>query len=184
MAGIETIRKEIKRLADPEKAKILQRFFKTGAGEYGEGDVFIGVRVPACRRVVRVNRGLPLADCLALLESEIHEERLVALLLMVQLYADSPTARDGVYDAYLANTGWINNWDLVDASSRDIVGIHLLDRPRAPLYALAASEDLWERRIAIVSTYAFIREGDLDDTFTISEVLLGDAHDLMHKACG
>ncbi len=181
---IPAIREELRRLAEPDRVPDLQRFFKTGPGEYGDGDVFIGVRVPACRQVVRANRGLPLAACLELLESEVHEERLVALLLMVQLYADSPEDREAVYGAYLANTAQIDNWDLVDASSRDIVGAHLLERSREPLYRLASSRDLWERRIAIVSTSAFIRVGDLDDTFGITEALLGDDHDLLHKACG
>ena len=140
--------------------------------------------MPGCRRVARANRDLPLADCLALLASGIHEDRLVALLLMVQLYADEPAARQDVFDAYLASTDRIDNWDLVDVSCRDIVGLHLLERPRDPLYELAGSADLWERRIAIVSTGAFIRAGELDDTFALSERLLGDEHDLIHKACG
>ncbi len=183
-SAISAIREELRELAEPDRVGDLQRFFKTGPGEYGEGDVFIGVRVPACRRVVKAHRGLPLADCLELLGSEVHEERLVALLLMVQLYADSPGDRRAIFDAYLAATTRINNWDLVDVSSRDIVGVHLLERSRRPLYRLANSDNPWERRIAIVSTYAFIRDGDLDETFAISEALLGDEHDLTHKACG
>ncbi len=185
MSGrVSAIREELHAIAEPDRVPGLLRFFKTGPGEYGEGDVFIGVRVPGCRRVARANRGLPLADCLALLASEVHEERLVALLLMVQLYADEPAARQEVYDAYLASTGRIDNWDLVDVSCRDIVGLHLLERSREPLYELAGSADLWERRIAIVATSAFIRVGELDDTFALSAALIGDRHDLIHKACG
>lgn len=182
--SISAIREELREHADPERAANTQRYFKTGPGEYGEGDILIGVRVPDSRRVVRANRGLPLADCLELLAGEVHEERFVALLLMVQLYADSPDDRGEIYDAYLANTDRINNWDLVDTSCRDIVGLHLLGRSREPLYELAGSEDVWERRIAIISTSAFIREGDLDDTLAITELLIDDDHDLIHKACG
>lgn len=162
----------------------LQRFFKTGVGEYGEGDVLIGVRVPGCRRVARAHRDLSLDGAVELLASAVHEERLVALLIMVERYRRDPASHESVYDSYLANTGRIDNWDLVDVSCRDIVGLHLLERSRAPLRELAGSGSVWERRIAIVSTYAFIREGQLDDTFAIAELLLDDRHDLIHKATG
>ncbi|MFN8113330.1 MAG: DNA alkylation repair protein [Solirubrobacterales bacterium] len=181
---LSAIREELREVAEPDRVPDLQRFFQTGPGGYGEGDVFIGVRVPACRRVVRAHRGLPRPDCLRLLESPIHEERLVALLLLVHLYESDPKQRRAVYEAYLASTDRIDNWDLVDASCPRIVGARLLDRSRRPLYGLARSESLWERRIAIVSTLALIAAGDLDDTFAISEQLLGDRQDLIHKACG
>jgi 3-methyladenine DNA glycosylase AlkD len=183
-ASVSAIRAELREVADPDRATHTLRYFKTGPGEYGEGDAFIGVRVPDCRAVVRANRDLPLTGALELLGSEIHEERLVALLLMVVRYGRHPQERRDVYRAYLANTDRINNWDLVDASCRDIVGVHLLARPRTRLYELAHSDSLWERRIAIVSTSAFIREDDLDDTFAICRLLLRDREDLIHKACG
>ncbi len=181
---LSAIREELREAAEPDRVPDLQRFFKTGPGGYGEGDTFIGVRVPACRRVVRAHRGLSLPGSLRLLESPIHEERLVALLLMVDLFESDPGSRRDVYEAYLASTGRIDNWDLVDASCPRIVGTYLLDRSRRPLYGLARSRSLWERRIAIISTLALIGAGDLDDTFAISERLLGDDHDLIHKACG
>lgn len=181
---LSAIREELRDAAEPDRVADLQRFFKTGPGGYGEGDTFIGVRVPACRRVVRAHRGLPLDDCLRLLESPVHEERLVGLLLMVHLFESDPERRRDVYDAYLAHTGRIDNWDLVDLSCPRIVGTFLLDRSRRPLYRLARSELIWERRIAIVSTMALIAAGELDDTFAISERLLDDDHDLIHKACG
>jgi 3-methyladenine DNA glycosylase AlkD len=181
---VSAIREELRDAAEPDRVPGLQRFFRTGPGEYGEGDVFIGVRVPACRRIARRHRGLPLADCLRLLQSEIHEERLVALVLMVDLFESDPEHRREVYDAYLASTRRIDNWDLVDVSCPRIVGAHLLERPRDPLYRLAASPSLWDRRIAIVSTQMLIRAGELDDTDALAERLLGDRHDLIHKACG
>ncbi len=181
---LSAIRDELRAVAEPERVPILQKFFQTGPGGYGEGDTFIGVRVPACRRVVRSHRGLPLPDCLRLLASPIHEERLAALLLMVDLFETDERQRQAIYDAYLESTDRIDNWDLVDTSCPGIVGAHLLDRPRRPLYELAVSESLWERRIAIVSTLTLIRAGDLDDTFALSERLLGDREDLIHKACG
>ncbi|MCB0876607.1 MAG: DNA alkylation repair protein [Solirubrobacterales bacterium] len=185
MAGeVSAIREELRAAAEPDRVPDLQRFFRTGPGGYGEGDVFIGVRVPACRRIARRHRGLPLADCLRLLRSEVHEERLVALVLLVDRFESGPEHRREVYDAYLASTSCIDNWDLVDVSCPRIVGAYLLDRQRDPLYRLAGSGSVWERRIAIVSTQALIRAGELDDTFALSERLLGDSHDLIHKACG
>lgn len=181
---VSAIRAELRAVAEPGRVTELQRFFKTGPGEHGEGDVFIGVRLGPCRAVVKAHRDAALDDALALLDSEIHEERLVALLLMVERYRRHPDERTDVYRAYLASTGRIDNWDLVDASAPQIVGRHLLDRPREPLYALACSESMWERRIAVVATLALIRDGQLDDTFAICELLFDDREDLIHKACG
>ena len=176
---------ELRKASDAERAKSLAWFFKTGKGEYGEGDRFCGITVPALRKIASRYRDLKLSDIKKLLGSHIHEHRLVALLILVDQYkrADAP-ARERIFDFYLANTRRINNWDLVDASARDIVGEHLVARPRAILYKLAKSPDLWERRIAIIATHAFIRRGDLTDTFSISELLLADKHDLIHKAVG
>ena len=164
---------------------MLQGFFRTGPGQYGEGDVFIGVRVPEVRAVCRECRDAPLAAVLALLESRIHEERLLALLLLVHAFErGDDTTRRRIFDAYLAHTAFINNWDLVDLSAYAIVGGYLASRSRAPLARLARSHSLWERRIAIVSTFHFIRRGDLAETLRIADLLLNDPHDLIHKAVG
>lgn len=171
--------------ADPGSVPILQSFFKTGAGQYGEGDVFVGVRAPAMRNVCRDCRGAGLGAIRTLLRSRVHEERLLALLLLVDTFNHGDQAdRRGLYDFYLSQTAFINNWDLVDSSAAPIVGAWLYERSRAPLRRLAKSQSLWERRIAIVATHYFIRRGDLDDTFRIADLLLDDTHDLIHKAVG
>lgn len=183
--SLSDLNDELGKASDAKRAKNLAWFFKTGKGEYGEGDRFCGITVPALRKIASRYRDLKLSDLKKLLGSSIHEHRLAALLILVDQYkcADA-LARANIFDFYLANTRRINNWDLVDASARDIVGEHLVARPRAILYKLAKSPDLWERRIAIIATHAFIRRGDLTDTFSISELLLADKHDLIHKAVG
>lgn len=175
----------IRGLADDEHARLLQRFFKTGPGEYGEGDRFLGLRVPQVRRVAREFRTLSLSDVDVLLHSEWHEVRLLALLILVDQYrrGDAKT-RSAIYRLYLANTKHINNWDLVDSSAPYIVGAHLESRSRAPLKRLARSRSLWERRIAVIATFHFIKHDDFDDTVSIVTMLLGDRHDLIHKAAG
>jgi 3-methyladenine DNA glycosylase AlkD len=171
--------------ASERAAKNLRRFFKTGPGEYGEGDKFLGLSVPQTRAVAREFADLPLTASLKLLRSPWHEVRQLALMRMVRRYEKGDDAEQvQVYRAYLANTAWINNWDLVDLSAHEIVGAHLLNRSRKPLYRLVKSRSLWERRIAMVSTHAFIRERDLRETFALAELLLKDRHDLMHKATG
>jgi 3-methyladenine DNA glycosylase AlkD len=185
MAGIETIGKEIKRLADPEKAKILQRFFKTGPGQYGEGDIFAGVTVPVIRKLVRKHRDLPLKDTAKIVQSPVHEERLLALLILVEKYRRGDDAtRKRIYSLYLKNTRYINSWDLVDLSAEHIVGAFLYGTDRAPLYRLARSKSLWERRIAILATFHDIKQGNPDHTLALADVLLADRHDLIHKAVG
>ncbi len=181
--NVTSLKREMSALADPERARNLAWFFKTGPGEYGEGDRFLGITVPLLRKVARRHRELPLDGIAKLLASEWHEHRLVALLILVAQYIDAPEA---VFDFYIAQTARINNWDLVDASAPYIVGAHLLAHPRRRklLYRFAGSDNLWERRIAVVSTLAFIRAGELDDVFAISSRLLGDEHDLIHKAVG
>ena len=188
MATAEDVRAALAEVADPADALFLQRFFKTGPGEYGEGDVFIGVRVPATRAVVRRFGGLPPAgldydEIDALLDSPVHEHRLAGALLLVRRYKKDPEA---VYDRYLAavRRGRINNWDLVDASSEFIVGEHLADRDRALLDELAASGSLWERRVAVLATFQFIKKGDPSTTFALAERLLSDPEDLIHKSTG
>jgi 3-methyladenine DNA glycosylase AlkD len=172
-------------LGSPEAAALAARYFKTGPGEYGEGDVFLGVRVPVLRKLAGEFRALPEGETVALLRSEVHEDRLLALLLFVQIASkgDPPTMRR-IYDLYLANTRFVNNWDLVDASAREVVGGYLHDKDRSPLYRLAQSGSLWERRIAIVATHFFIARHDHTDTLGIAERLLDDPHDLIHKAAG
>ena len=179
------IRARLHAHADPSSVPILQRFFKTARGEYGEGDRFIGVRVPAMRRVCRECRGASLTQVGRLLRSRVHEERLLALLLVVDAFSRADDRdRRTLYDFYLSNTHFINNWDLVDASAEHIVGGWLRGRSRAPLARLARSASLWERRIAIVATCHFIKRGELEETFRIADLLVGDRHDLIHKAVG
>lgn len=160
-------------------------FFKTGRGQYGHGDVFIGVTVPEQRKVAIAFRELSLDEVTKLLKSKIHEHRLTALMILVEQYKKGDeTARAKITKRYLSHTKHINNWDLVDASAPHIIGQYLLDKNRRVLYKLAKSKNLWERRIAIVATLAFIRHGESDDTFAIAELLLSDTHDLIRKATG
>jgi 3-methyladenine DNA glycosylase AlkD len=175
----------VRALADPSRVTILQSFFKTGKGEYAEGDQFIGIRVPQLRALCRECRGAGIAEAAPLLQSAIHEERLFALLLLVDAFKRADQAgKRAIYDFYLSNTRFINNWDLVDASTEHIVGGWLFDRSKAPLTKLARSRDLWERRIAIVATLQFIRRDQLDETFRIADLLMADEQDLIHKATG
>lgn len=170
---------------NPQDAVFLAGFFKTGPGQYGEGDVFIGVRVPVIRKVANEFKRLPLPEVECLLHSSIHEERLAALVILVTQAAKADAkARRQIYDLYLANTRHINNWDLVDLSAPQIIGAYLADKSRKPLYRLARSPWLWDRRISILATFHFIRLGDFDDTLKIAEMLLADREDLMHKAVG
>ena len=175
----------LRQRADKTRVPALQRFFQTGPGQYAEGDIFIGVTVPHLRQICRECRNAGLADSLALLGSAVHEERLLALLLLVEAFKRGEDQRKReIYRLYLANTRFINNWDLVDSSAPHIVGAWLFTRSRAPLGRLARSSSLWERRIAIIATQFFIRNGDLEETFRIADLLLTDRHDLIHKAVG
>ena len=179
------VKRALAALADAERAKGLAGFFKTGKGEYGEGDRFLGITVPQQRKVAAQYRDLPLEEIARLLKSPYHEHRLVALaILVLQFMRGGEAERSRIYDFYLAQTGTINNWDLVDSSAPYIVGEHLMNRPRERLYQLARSENVWERRIAIVSTLKFVKAGQLDEAFGLSEALLGDKHSLIHKAVG
>jgi 3-methyladenine DNA glycosylase AlkD len=177
--------KRLRTLGDPADAKFLQRFFRTGPGEYGEGDRFLGIRVPDTRKVARALRGVPLDQVELLLHSEWHEARLLGVLLLSEAYRrGTPRERAAVYRAYLRNAKRINNWDLVDLSAPNVVGAHLATRPRSKLDTLARSKNLWERRIAIAATHHFIRSGEFDDTLRIARLLMHDSHDLIHKAVG
>ena len=163
----------------------MARYFKTGKGEYGEGDIFLGLTVPALRKIALQHRTLSLADLKTLLNSKFHEHRGAALeILVAQYQRGDEKARQKIVIFYLSNTRRINNWDLVDVSCRPILGEHLKTNPRAILDKLCRSKNLWERRIAIISTMSLVCAGDLDDALRISEALLADKHDLMHKAVG
>lgn len=175
---------ELRKLGNSGDAQFLQGFFKTGKGQYGEGDIFLGVRVPKTRKLVKAFRGTGLDEILILLKSEFHEARLLALLMMVDLFQRSDEKQKPVYEAYLRNTAYINNWDLVDSSAHKIVGVWLLDRPHAPLIKLASSSNLWKKRIAVLSTLHFINHGRFETTLEIADMLLEDGHDLIHKAVG
>ncbi len=179
------IKKELNSLANKKQAEISQRFFKTGKGEYGEGDIFLGIKVPIQRKVAGRFEDLPLKDIEQLLHSSIHEYRLTAIIILVNQFKKADKKlREKIYKLYLRNTRWVNNWDLVDSSAHYIVGEYLLDKPRDVLYKLAKSKMLWERRIAIISTFVFIRDNNFEDTIKLTKILLNDKHDLMHKACG
>lgn len=183
--NVKHLRESLHSAADPAIAAQSQRFFKTGKGEYGEGDLFLGIRVPILRQHAQKHCDIPIKQLLQLLRSGYHEERLCALLIMVLKYQrGSDEERETIFQQYLGNTPYINNWDLVDSSAYHIVGYHLEDKNRRILYELARSESLWERRIAIISTLHFIKKQQYEDTLKLSLQLLGDAHDLIHKAVG
>jgi 3-methyladenine DNA glycosylase AlkD len=182
---IRNIRKKLQQLGSEEKAKILQRFFKTGPGEYGEGDVFIGVGVPELRKLVKEYPDITLKESVQLLRSLIHEERMLALLILVDKYSKgNESVKKKIYKLYLQNTTYINSWDLVDSSAHHIVGDFLMDKNKDPIYRLATSKSLWERRIAILSTFHFIKHNNYSETLKISKILLTDEQDLIHKVVG
>lgn len=179
------IQSRLHSLASPETARILQGFFKTGPGQYSEGDVFLGIKTPEIRAVASEFPDISLDTAIGLLHSRLHEERLLALLFLMRHFSNGNThERQSVYHAYLANSAWINNWDLVDLSAPHVVGAYLADQARTPLYQLVRSASLWERRIAMVATLHFIRHNDFDDTLQLAEQLLHDREDLMHKSTG
>ena len=183
---LEKLRIELAGYVNKEKAEVLQRFFKTGKGQYGEGDVFLGVVVPEQRKIAKQFwQELSPRDVQALLNSKIHEERLIGLLVLIEKYkVGNGKKRKNIFDFYLRNLKDINNWDLVDLSAPNIIGSFLLDKKRDVLYDLAASDNLWGRRIAIISCFAFIKNNDFKDALKISELLLKDGHDLIHKGVG
>jgi 3-methyladenine DNA glycosylase AlkD len=179
------LKSDLQKLANPEKAKPLQRFFKTGPGQYGQGDILLGINVPNQRKVAKKYLDLSLADCQKLLNSKFHEYRLIGLLIMVAKFKSAnPSGKKEIFNLYLKNTPRINNWDLVDLSAPNIVGSYLLDRHRKVLYRLSKSKNLWRRRIAVLSTFEFIKNNQFEDAIKIAESLLDDKHDLIHKAVG
>lgn len=183
--AVRRIHDRLRELADPEDARFLQGYFRTGPGQYGEGDRFLGIRVPAVRKLVREYRGLPLDAVAALLRSPWHEGRLLALLLMVDAYGRGAAGgREAIHRLYLDSTAYVNNWDLVDTSAPGIVGAHLRAGDDGLLERLARSKSLWERRIAIIATQHLIRRGEFGATLRIAERLVDDGHDLIHKAVG
>ena len=184
---LQALRDEVQTLASPERAKNNAWFFKTGPGQYGEGDRFAGLMLTQIRGLVRKYRDLSLEDAETLLHSPLHEERLLALLILVQRYRarkTDDTTRKRIYDLYLANTAYVNNWDLVDASAVHIVGPYLADKPKDVLFRLAASDLVWERRIAVLATFHYIKQRDCTLALQIAETLMSDKHDLIHKATG
>jgi len=182
---IAELRKKIKSTASPEISKTMQWFFKTREGEYGEGDVFAGLKVPTQRKLAREFRDLPLTDLKILLNSSIHEERLISLFILVDNYERGDDKERGkIFSFYLKNRKGINNWDLVDLSAPKIIGKHLLSKDKSLLFKFALSKNLWERRIAVLSTFEFIKNNDFVVALLISEILLHDNHDLIHKAVG
>ncbi len=179
------LRKEMKHLFNKDDAKILQKFFKTGPGEYGEGDKFVGIKVPPLRILSKKYKEISFDETLQLLASEIHEERLLSLFILIQKFEKADDReKNRIYKYYLKNKRFINNWDLIDLSAPKIVGEFLLDKDRSILYKLAKSKNIWDKRIAILSTFRFIKENQFEDALNICEILLNDNHDLIHKAVG
>lgn len=185
MTGIKRIKDHLYSIADPSHQASVQRFFKTDEGEYSAGDQFIGIRMPALRKAVAEFSPVSLKVVLSLLKSPIHEFRLFALLMLVRMFElGSVEDREEIVKLYLDNLNSVNNWDLVDASCYKILGPYFSDRKKTPLFKLARSASMWERRVAIVTTFHFIRNGDLNTTLELTDILLNDEEDLLHKACG
>lgn len=182
----QDIQKQLEAKATPEKRDFLPYFFKTGKGQYGEGDKFLGVVVPDIRKIAKANKELSIDETKKLLDNEFHECRMCALFILIEHFKKADeNHRKKIVDFYLSQTHHINNWDLVDLSCRDIIGLYLADKSdRSMLYDLAKSELLWDQRIAVVSTYTFIKKNDFDDILRLSEYFLDHKHDLMHKATG
>ena len=183
--GVKDIKKRLRDLGDKKKAEVLQKFFKTGPGEYGEGDVFLGIVVPQLRKLAKEYQDITLKDVELLLKSSIHDERLLSLFILVLKFSKGDREeKKRIYELYLKNIQYVNNWDLVDGSAQYIVGAYLMDKGKKPLYLLAKSKSLWPRRIAIMSTFHFIKHNLFEETLKISELLLSDREDLIHKAVG
>lgn len=182
---LKEIQERLRGLGDGKRARVSQSFFKTGPGEYGEGDIFLGIRVPRLRKLAKEYQDIGLKETEALLQSGIHEERQLALFILIGSFLKaSRSEQERIYELYIRNTAFINNWDLVDSSAEHIVGAFLMDRSAEPLFTLARSESLWDRRIAVVSTHHFIKRGRFSETLEISKRLLSDKEDLIHKAVG
>ena len=182
---VHRIRTKLQRLGNKQRAKVSQGFFKTGPGEYGEGDVFLGIKVPDLRKLAKECQDITVKEVKQLVRSAIHEERLLALFMLIGAYSKGDeSARESIYSLYLKNTQFVNNWDLVDGSAEHIVGAFLMDKSKRPLYRLAQSKNLWERRISIMSTFYFIKRNEFSETLKIAKMLITDKEDLIHKAVG
>jgi 3-methyladenine DNA glycosylase AlkD len=181
-----TIKKELSKLVEPKVAERSKSFFKTEKGEYGYGDIFIGIKMPVLRELAKKYIDLGFTDVKKLIKSKIHEERLVALLILVYKYKKTKdeSVKNKIYEIYTNSFKYINNWDLVDVTCPHIVGVHLMDKDRTILYTWAKSDHLWTKRIAMLANWWFVRKGDLSEVFKISKILLKDEHDLIHKAVG
>jgi len=185
MNSLQAIKQELQALADPQTAQHSQRFFKTGKGEYGEGDIFLGIRVPVIRQLAKKHQQLPLDKIESLLHSNFHEQRLLALIMMVNLYKKSDTStQQQIFNSYINNVQYINNWDLIDTTTPHIIGAYLFDKNRQILFDYAKSDNLWQRRIAVLACFYFIQLEDFSDFIKIAEMLVDDQQDLIHKAVG
>jgi 3-methyladenine DNA glycosylase AlkD len=185
MSSVEIVQAQLIAASEPDRIPLLQTYFKTGPGEYAEGDLFRGVRVPMTRTIAKANRTLPLNEVIGLLESPWHEDRLCALIILVDRYrrADG-LRRTHLCDMYMSHRHRVNHWDLVDSSAMHILGHELIDKDHTILFDLATSDSVWDRRIAVISTFAFLRNKEYETALRLCENLLMDRHDLMHKACG
>ena len=183
---LSNLRKELQNKKDPLLSKVHQRFFKTGIGEYGEGDQFLGIKVPELRKIAKLYQDLNFRDLKSLIQSPWHEERLLSLFILIKQYdqANDENQKTTLYNFYIKNIPFVNNWDLVDLSAPNMVGRHLFNQDKSILKKWAKSKNLWERRIAIVSTHCFIRHNLFDHTLKIAKLLLNDSEDLIHKAVG
>jgi len=182
---LNQLKKELKRIADPTRAKHESRYFKTGKGEYGEGDIFLGIKTALKRQLAKEYKEMSLKDVDFLMTSKFHDYRFIALIILINKFkkADEKLKKE-IFNFYLNHTKYINNWDLVDVSADYIIGDYLLDKNRKILYKLAKSKDLWEKRISVIATFRFIKENDFEDSLKIAVILLKDEHDLIHKAVG
>lgn len=182
---INQLKKELKQIANPNRAKHESRYFKTGKGEYGEGDIFLGIDTLNKRKLAKKYSQLSLKDIKYLISSKFHDYRFVALVILINKYQKGDERkRKQIFNFYLKNIKYVNNWDLVDISAPNIIGDYLLDKDRKTLYQLVKSKSLWKKRIAVLATFRFIKENQFEDTLKISEILLNDHHDLIHKAVG
>lgn len=177
--------RDLEKYSNMKDAEFLQRFFKTGKGQYGEGDIFIGVRMPACRIVAKEYMDLSLNELQKILDTIVHEQRMAALIILTLKYPKA-TNKQEIYDFYLSNVykGNINNWDLIDVTTPHIIGVYLFDKPRDILYDLARSQDIWQKRVSVLATFQFIKKGDASTSLELAEILLHDEHDLIQKAVG
>ena len=183
------LKQDLQKLADPERAELLQRFFKTGKGQYGEGDIFLGITVPELRKVAKKYINITLDELQNSISSEYHEERLTSFIILTYKFekatkVNNKEEQKEIFDFYIKNKKYANNWDLVDVTTPKVVGAYLFDKDRSILYELAKSHSLWDRRISVLATFWFIRSNQFDDSLNIAEILLNDKHDLIHKAVG